>query len=67
MEDKKYAINKFFIFGAKVPSDKEAVNTAHGIWFSGETDGIKTLYQHWWLWSCTAAFSKDLSNNICLH
>jgi hypothetical protein len=31
MEDKKYAINKFFIFGAKVPSDKEAVNTAHGI------------------------------------
>jgi hypothetical protein len=31
MKDKKYAMNKLFIFGGKVPSDKEAVNTAHGI------------------------------------
>jgi hypothetical protein len=31
MEDQKYAINKLFIFGGKVPSDKETVITAHGI------------------------------------
>jgi len=58
---------KLFAFGAVVPSDKEAFNTAHGIWFSGGTDGIKILYLHFWLGNCTAAFSKDLSNNICVH
>jgi hypothetical protein len=31
MEDKKCAINKLFTFGGRVPSDKEAVITAHGI------------------------------------
>jgi hypothetical protein len=33
MEGKKYAKNNFFknIFGAKISSDKEAINTAHGI------------------------------------
>lgn len=66
MKDKKYAVNKLFIFGREVPSD-EAVNTAHGIWFSEGTDGIKTLYLHFWLENYTLAFSEGLSNNICLH
>jgi hypothetical protein len=69
MECKKYTINNFFlnIFSAEISSEKAAVNTAHGIRFSGGTNGIKTLYVHFWLENCTAAFSKDLSNDICQH
>jgi hypothetical protein len=69
MEDKKYSTNKLFIIVRKFVNHKGAVNTSHGIWFLEGTVYIETLYLHLRLENCTVSiwFSKDLSNNICVH